>query len=123
MKKVILLIFCILYLFSMGVMTSAHMDCAHDIEVCFTENSVFSEDEKQIIEEYFVDGINNTATYGLKCTLFGHDYVTEYVDVIRHKVRTTIPRCDREKYEMKICSDCSDTVSTLILLTYIDCCE
>lgn len=106
----------------MSVMSSAYVN-NENIQVEFSENSTFTEIEKEIIERYFIDGNNGYSVYGLKCTLFGHDYKTEYVDVIRHKVRATQPRCEKDKYETKICVDCSDTVQTLIATTSITCCD
>ena len=94
-----------------------------DVQVVFAENSVFSVQEKELIEKHFCGDTDNGETYGLRCTLFGHDYKTEYVDVIRHKVRSTRPRCIDDLYETKICTVCSDTVSTLVSSKSIDCCQ
>lgn len=92
-------------------------------EVVFKENSIFSDEEKQIIESSFNANNSYVQPYGLKCSLFGHNYKTEIIDVIRHKVRTAQPRCIKDKYETKICTVCSDTVSTLILSEPIRCCD
>ena len=94
-----------------------------DVQVVFAENSVFTVLEKEMIEKHFCGDADNGETYGLRCTLFGHDYKTEYVDVIRHKIRSTRPRCIDDLYKVQICTVCSDTVSTLVSSQSIDCCE
>lgn len=124
MKKIIaILILCVTLLLSLGVIAAAYQNHEDCVNVIFTENSVFTDEEKQVIENYFKESIDDTNSYGIRCTLFGHNYITELVDVIRHKVRATKPRCDKETYETKICSVCSHTVSELIFLTSTNCCE
>lgn len=93
------------------------------IEVVFSQNSIFTDEEKQTIEASFNEDVPKAQPYGLKCTLFGHNYKTEIIDVIRHKVSTEQPRCIKDKYETKICTVCSDTVSTLIFSDPIYCCD
>ena len=124
MKKLcVIMCFCICFVFSTMIAVVAYQVYnTESIEVVFAENSMFTNDEKNRIEKYF-SGDDVTETYGLKCILFGHDYKTEYVDVITHKVLATRPRCKDELYETQICTVCSDTVSTLIASEYIDCCQ
>lgn len=95
------------------------------IEVIFEENSVFTEDEKQIIESFFYEcnNENESMPYGLMCTLFGHDYKSEIVTIINHKVYAEAPRCVEEAYNTKICTKCSDTQSTFLSQKRIDCCK
>lgn len=112
----------VLSLLMTGISISA--DNVHqEKEIIFNDNSVFTEDEKEIITATLNLGQGTSGTYGLKCTLFGHTYKTEYVTAITHKVYTTSPRCLREIYETKICEDCSDTQTRLINSTLIACCE
>ena len=92
-------------------------------EIIFSDNSEFTEAEKEHIKLFLTSGCSDSDTYGLKCTLFGHTYKTEYVTAITHKVFATSPRCLREIYETNICEDCSDTQSVLISSTMITCCE
>lgn len=67
--------------------------------------------------------VETAESYGLMCTLFGHKYGAESgVDVITHKVRASAPRCLSERYLVKVCSRCDDTVATLKSQTYISCC-
>lgn len=125
MKKICTVI-CLSIGLMLLLMTTAvayHAYSSDDVQVVFAENSVFTVQEKELIEKHFCEEADNGEPYGLRCTLFGHDYKTEYVDVIRHKVRSTRPRCIDDLYETKICTVCSDTVSTLVSTQLIDCCE
>lgn len=96
-----------------------------NIEVIFAEDSIFTEEDKQIIEFMFLDSDveNKPVAYGLKCTLFGHKYKSEITTVIRHKVSEYAPRCMKEYYETKICTECSDVQNELIENYLIDCCQ
>jgi hypothetical protein len=125
MKKfisIICLLFVLILATSIVVMAQQNYNDMN-IEVVFDVNSKFTYEEKQIISNCFYGDTAYVNTYGLKCTLFGHEYTTEYVDVIRHKVSTLTPRCIKDTYKTQICADCSDTVSTLIATTKIDCCQ
>lgn len=93
------------------------------IEVLFDSNTKFTESEQDAIRAHFINAGNDVQPCGLKCTLFGHDYKTELVTVITHKVRSTSPRCLKETFETKICTVCSDTVSTLVNEKLIVCCD
>lgn len=127
MKKISKLFFIICLFITMlitGLSVGAHDELYYyDIEVIFQENSVFTDIEKDVIRKSFFEEDKSNETYGLKCTLFGHDYKTEYVTVIQHKVREGNPRCKSEIYETQICEDCSDTQSTLFSWEYIECCD
>ena len=123
MRRIITIIsFCLILTAVLSVAILAQ-NTLNNIEVLFSSDSVFTEEEKEIIENHFTGEESTMQPYGIKCILFGHDYKTEIIDVIHHKVRSTRPRCVRETYETKICEDCSDTVSTLIATTVIDCCQ
>lgn len=93
------------------------------IEVLFDSNTKFTEAEQDTIRAHFINEGNDVQPCGLKCTLFGHDYKTELVTVITHKARSTSPRCLKETFETKICTVCSDTVSTLVNEKLIVCCD
>lgn len=125
MKKICTMI-CLLIGLMLLLMTAAvayYTYASNDVQVVFAENSVFTAQEKELIEKHFCGDTDKNETYGLRCTLFGHNYKTEYVDVIRHKVRSTRPRCIDDLYKTQICTVCSDTVSTLVSSQSVDCCE
>ncbi len=62
-------------------------------------------------------------TYGLMCTIFGHDYETHTVEEVQHNYRASYPRCLKSIYDVKVCSRCEDTNSALLSSSYIGCCS
>lgn len=126
MKKIISIILCVMIIMSYATFSSAQTaDAVHDITVVFSENSVFTAEEKEIIVESFLNPYsdNQDQTYGLTCTLLGHDYVTESTYTIQHKVLLNRPRCVKSYYDVSICSRCSDMVKELTKTIKIDCCQ
>ena len=93
------------------------------IEVYF-EDETLSEEFKEKATAYFLNGATdeNTAKYGLTCTLFGHKYETSRTTVTTHKARATSPRCLKNTYDYSSCTRCGYETSTLISSTYIVCC-
>ena len=65
---------------------------------------------------------DDTATYGLMCTLFGHKLETSTAHTITHKASATDPRCLKRTYAVETCSRCDYSNSTLLGSTYISCC-
>ena len=125
-KRIITCIGLVIIMLSSGIYVMAHeISESGKIEVIFDENSIFTEEEKQIIESSFFENSdgNTTEPYGVMCTLFGHDYKSETTTVIRHKVYASAPRCVKEWYDTKICTRCSDTQSTILSSKNIDCCK
>ena len=93
-----------------------------DIDVLFDENSSLTDEEKQIIAEYFANSKNGAQPYGLVCSIFGHKNSTEYVTTITHRVNPDIPRCLEEQWELTVCSRCDNVESRRIAFESIDCC-
>lgn len=103
-KKIIICMGLLIVMLTSGIYVMAYeVSEIGKIEVIFSENSIFTEDEKQIIESSFseYDYGNKPVPYGLMCTLFGHDYKSETTTVIRHKVYANAPRCVEEWYDTK----------------------
>ena len=70
MKKIIaIFILCVTLLLSLGVIAAAYQNHEDCVNVIFTENSVFTDEEKQVIENYFKESIDDTNSYGIRCTL------------------------------------------------------
>ena len=126
-KRFVCLISVIFMLLALtGSITAAYVNLNNNqnIEVIFNENSVFSEEQKQMIVAHFTEtDSSEDTTYGLKCTLFGHSYVAEVVKTVMHQVRDTAPRCENKFYKVEICEDCSDRQTTLIAVEEIYCCD
>lgn len=98
----------------------------HDhIEIYFADDNI-SPEIKEKATAYFLNGgatrEEDTATYGLTCTLFGHKLITTTTYLYRHKVKTTSPRCVREAYAYDTCERCNYENSTLLSSVYIKCC-
>ena len=123
-KVIIAIGMCVILIISVATAVMGYNTLDDDfVEVIFKQDSVFSDEEKQLIIQSFSNDTTKAQPYSLKCTLFGHDYKSEVVEAIRHKVRPDKPRCIKETYEVKVCSVCSDTVSTLLSSKFIDCCN
>ena len=87
------------------------------------ENTNLSEEQREAIAHNLVFGEDDTVqTYGLMCTLFGHNTEENKVSVITHKVKTTSPRCKRESYLVTICTRCDYQEQELTSTSYIVCC-
>ena len=91
--------------------------------VTFDGNNLSEEQQKIVAEKLVFDNDDSTQTYGLGCTLFGHDYLYDTAYVITHKVRSSQPRCKEDTYDVKYCEDCDFMEETLINSKYIYCCD
>lgn len=90
------------------------------------ENENISEETKAKIIAYYTneeESTDNSTTYGLTCTLFGHKIETSSVSKITHKARTTSPRCLEKTYAYETCARCDYEESTLLSSIYIICCD
>lgn len=94
-----------------------------EIEI-FIENDKLSEEMKEKIIAYYLDDNHDddTTTYGLTCTLFGHKIETTRTAVVTHKVSATAPRCLKKTYDHNACTRCDYQTSTLLASVYIHCC-
>lgn len=96
-----------------------------DIEIII--HSEVSEETRANIERHFATGEpatdNGATTYGLTCTLLGHNKVNTAVSTINHKVSATAPRCLERTYDYEECTRCDYSKSTLLKSVYIYCCD
>ncbi len=97
------------------------VDAHYTVE--FLDNNLTKEQQKAVAEKLVSDEYDLTQTYGLGCTLFGHDYKYTTVSVIRHKVRTSAPKCIKDMYDVTYCEDCDYTEQTLTGSINIYCCD
>lgn len=109
------------------VPTSAKESIENSANVEIIINEEVSAETKAKIERYFATGEpktnSGTSTYGLTCTLFGHDEKTSSVSAITHKVSSTAPRCLERTYNYTECTRCDYETSRLIASEYIFCCS
>ena len=96
-------------------------DAVYTIE--FNDNNLTVEEQKTVVSKLVDLDENVVQTYGLGCTLFGHDYKYTSASVITHKYRASDPRCKKDLYNVKYCEDCDFTEETLTSSVYIVCCD
>lgn len=127
-KKIVLLLFvftltisCCLNIYAEG--QEHHIVTVNNIDVIFSSTSSLTHEEKQLFAEYLVKGTPNVQTYGLICNVFGHKESTEIITTVTHCVRSTVPRCLEENWELIICTRCETIIEeTRFGYLYIDCC-
>lgn len=90
------------------------------IEFIFDEGTS-TEIQERIIAD-FTNEDDGAVTYGLTCTIFGHNIETGYTSTVTHKARATDPRCLKETFSYEICSRCDYSEYTLVASSYISCC-
>lgn len=94
-----------------------------DVEIVFDEDCTFSEEMKQKIADYIVNGDDGATTYNLLCTLFGHKEEVTGITTTSHKVSPTDPRCLMQWWEMHACTRCEEALDVILLSeSYITCC-
>ena len=128
MKKIIALILVVASVFSvMSISAYAEDENANSVTVVANgvefifEADTSEEFRNEFITDYF-GGDDEASTYGLTCTLFGHDIETSIVTTVTHKERATAPRCLEKTYEVENCTRCDYSNSVLIYSRYISCC-
>ena len=92
----------------------------NNVSVLFSIETPFSSEEREQIAMELAGGIPANG-FDIRC-LFGHNYQADIVTVITHKVHPLNPRCLSETFEVKKCTRCGNTESTLIGSSYICCC-
>ena len=92
-----------------------------NITVMFTETSVLTHDERQMIADSIVYNIHVPQTYSL-CWLLGHKLYTETVSLVYHEKATYDPRCQLEVYDVEKCENCDYAYPILVSSSYISCC-
>jgi len=91
------------------------------ITVEFASDSALSAEKQQQIADHMLYGDDGASTYAW-CWLTGHNYVTEAVYVIEHKVYADSPRCVKSTYAVETCTKCDHLEETLVSSVYIVCC-
>ncbi|MBQ9112235.1 MAG: hypothetical protein IJY08_01490 [Clostridia bacterium] len=127
MKKtltlIISIIICISICFCISVSANSNPIIIENTEVFFEETCNLSNDAKQQIAEEIVYGSPSVSTYGLSCTIFGHDCTIELVTTITHYAQNTYPKCLQETWEVETCTKCGESITqTRVNYKYIDCC-
>lgn len=129
MKKIIALIMAVVSVFSVMTISAYAQNIEEETVTVTVENTDFifnsnttEEFRSKFIASYLNPVDDGAETYGLTCTLFGHNLESSIVTSVTHNVRTTAPKCLQEKYNVETCTRCDYTNKTLISSTYISCC-
>ena len=133
MKKTIrILAFLLVFMTALTVVASATGESTavytyetEDTEytVTFSNDAIPQEKQEAIAKKLIGVDDSSSQTYGLICTLFGHDYVYDSVNVVTHKVLSTAPRCKQQTYDVTYCDNCDYYEEELVSTTYIYCCS
>lgn len=131
MKKILAIILAIASAFSLVTFSASAEDVDENTVVITRGDTdfIFEAGVSEDLMNSFIyavetehENCEDTATYGLMCTLFGHKLETSSASTITHEVRTTAPRCLKKTYNIETCSRCDYSSSTLISSVYISCC-
>lgn len=130
MKKILAVILAIASVFSLATF-SASAENTDENTVVITRGDtdyIFEAGVSDDLMNSFIYAIetehdcDDTATYGLMCTLFGHKLETTTASTLTHKAKATDPRCLKRTYAIDSCTRCDYTSQTLLGSTYISCC-
>lgn len=106
---------------------SAKNTTNENTEIEIIINDEVSEETKAKIERYFANGEpfenDGATTYGLTCTLLGHNIKISSVSAVTHKASATAPRCLKKTYDYEECTRCDYEQATLVDREYIYCCS
>ena len=129
MKRILVLILAIIFItFPLTVSAAGeegNIYTINTITVEFSKDSSFTPEEQLAIAEYVANPNydNNTSTYNVLCTLFGHKTTTESFTVVEHQVSATAPRCLRSIQDVTTCSRCDYVYTDVVTSNYIFCCD
>lgn len=126
MKKIIITALMLLLCITMPITAYANdfFGNAYEIDnttIQFASDSVFTEEEQLKIVNKFITDESEIAPINIMCSIFGHKYTSEIVTTVTHEVRTSSPRCLREKFNVSVCSRCGYTKTEHISSEYINC--
>ena len=125
--KMLALIFAMVFAFASTVnaTNNTYIYQENNIEIAITHSGL-SEEKLLHIVHLLMSGetSNDTQTYGLMCTLFGHKLVTTEDQVITHMVYETYPHCERKYYETTTCerNNCNYAEVELLSVEKVGCC-
>lgn len=121
--------FCAFLALAMIIVLSAHVFAehiefeTHHISVVFCENSLLTKQQKEVVENKLSGRENKSVERNILCTVLGHNYTSEIISTITHKVNQQAPRCKKIRYLVNICTRCSDTQTEVLSVSYINCCD
>ena len=93
-----------------------------NMTIIFDEADTFDAATREAIAHKLANGNEHISSYGLLCTLFGHNYEEKAVTTVTHCVEPDQPRCLQECFIVQVCSRCEDTIVERTGFRYITCC-
>lgn len=130
MKKIIAIILAAASVFSLATF-SASAESADENTTVIVRGNVEYIFEAGVSEDHinsFIESCENehgdeeASTYGITCTILGHNLETSTVVSTHHKAYDTDPRCVRRLYEVSTCTRCDYSTQRLMSTQYISCC-
>ena len=126
MKRILPIILCAIFAINCNALTVGNNTYDYVVEdthisIEFSADSELSAEKQQQIANQMVYGDDGASTYAW-CWLTGHDYVTEAVTEIQHKVYDLTPRCIQTIYSVETCTKCDHFEETIISQTRYACC-
>ena len=130
MKKifVVLLTFLLTLTFSLSAFAASEEIYTYEIgnvTVIFDETDTFNAATREALAHMLASGSygeQDTATYNLLCTLFGHKYQTSGATTVTHCAQVSQPRCLEECFAVTTCTRCDETTVERTGWRYITCC-
>lgn len=132
MKKILAIILTVASVFSVMSFTASAEETTEDVivitrgDVDYIFEAGVSQDHIDsfilLCEEDIDCTCEETSTYNVICTLFGHKLETSTASTVTHKARTTAPRCLKKTYTVESCTRCDYSTKTLKNSQYISCC-
>ncbi len=125
MKKAFSMLIAVITLVSLTVLpASAEVGAHEEIEVIIHNQDMDAETKAKIVDFYTNPESQDeeASTYGLTCTLLGHNYEYTTVTTVTHKASATAPRCLQKIYNHGVCTRCDSQTNTLKNSSYIYCC-
>lgn len=131
MKKIVSSILALWMILCLPLMTAASNSNGTTISIDsytiqFSADSAFNFEEQELLAQKIIayDNLDQeTTSYNLLCTLFGHNTSVETVIVIEHCVSATQPRCLESVQDITTCSRCDYVSVDEYSSIYIVCCE
>lgn len=130
MKKILAIILTVASVFSVMSFTASAEETTEDV-IVITRDDVDYVFEAGVSEDHIDSFIllceedhdcEESSTYGLMCTLFGHKLETSTAHTVTHKVAASDPRCLKKTYTVESCTRCDYSTKTLKSSSYISCC-
>lgn len=130
MKKLIAIILAAASVFSLATFSASAENADEDTTVIVRGNVeyIFEAGVSDDHINSFIESCENehgdeeASTYGITCTILGHNLEASTVISTQHKAYETAPRCIKNIYKVETCTRCDYSKTTLMSTQYVFCC-